>query len=91
MAERMYRFGAIEYLRATPQATATYTFEALISYDEVYAGDLESFPASGPALRPDGRYVIFAVPDRQDLGLPADWYINLACELKETDRPGAMR
>ena len=78
---RVYRFDQIEYTRNVVAASADDTFEAAILYDEVYTTDLERLPSRGPALLPDKRYVIFAGMNRQDIGLGADWYIDVACEL----------
>jgi hypothetical protein len=78
---RVYRFDQIDYSRNVAAAAADDTFEAAIVYDKVYTTDLEQLPSRGPALLPDKRYVIFAGTNRQDIGLGADWYIDVACEL----------
>lgn len=78
---RVYRFEQIEYSRNTVAAAADDTFEAAIVYDKVYTTELEKLPSRGPALLPDKRYAIFAGTNRQDIGLEADWYIDVACEL----------
>lgn len=78
---RVYRFDQIEYTRNLVSASADDSFEAAIFYDEFYTTDLEQLPTRGPALLPGKRYVIFAGTHRQDIGLEADWYIDVACEL----------
>ena len=78
---RMYRFGRLEYLRKVSQASATDSFEGFVLYNEVYSPDVEAFPATGPLLQPGRRYLIFATPDRKDMGVAADWYIHTACEI----------
>lgn len=80
-AERLYQFDQVEFLRNAPGASAGDVFEAHVAYPESFTEDFEKTPAEGPLLEADGRYVVFAVKDRKDMGFQADWYINVACKL----------
>jgi hypothetical protein len=87
-ARRAYRFGHIEFLQNAGAASPSDLFEAYILYPEAYTSDFETSPSRGPLLEPDKRYVIFAGRDRRDTGFKADWYIDIACEIQNSDTQG---
>jgi hypothetical protein len=89
-ARRAYRFGRVEFLQNSADASPSDLFEAYVQYPEVYTSDFETSPSRGPLLQPDKRYVIFAGRDRQDTGFAADWYIDIACEIQNSDTQGAI-
>jgi hypothetical protein len=90
LVDRKYRFASTRFLRNDLGAGREDSFEALTTYEDVVTNDIERHGTRGVVLESGVRYAIFAVADRTDMGHSADWYINIACALHDSEEPGAI-